>query len=71
LASRTGLIGLAVGEELLGEVPCLTIDVLILLIKTSATLLGRSLKDVSDNNHELLEFGLRDSIGLSIEVKLG
>jgi hypothetical protein len=62
---------LAVGEELLGEVPCLTIDVFILLIKTSAALLGCSIKYISDNNHEFLEFGLRDAISLSIEVKLG
>ena len=41
LAPSAGLIGLAVGKEFLGEVPSLTVDVLVLLVEARATLLGR------------------------------
>ena len=40
LAPSAGFIGLAVGKEFLREIPGLAVDVLILLVKASATLLG-------------------------------
>jgi hypothetical protein len=42
-----------------------------LFIKAGATLRGRPLKYISDDTHQFPEFGLRDSIGLSVKVKFG
>jgi len=69
LAPSAGLIGLAVGKQLLRKVAGFTVYVLVLLVKGSSALLNGCLEDLLGNLQELGQLGFGNAVGTPIEVE--